>query len=114
MGGMNGKAAKDKGSRAEREVAAILHELTGAVVRRTLAGHSDDIGDLHGLADTTLQVKSYADTGRALREGVTELCDQQARAGTPFAACFIRRPGGRYVVAMTPEQFVHLWREATA
>lgn len=107
------RGRKDKGSRAEREVAAIIYDLLGVDVRRTLAGHADDVGDLHGLLDTVIEVKSYADIGRAVREGLDELLKEQANAGATYGACFVRRPGGRYVVCLTPEAWADLWREAT-
>ncbi len=110
---MNGKACKDKGSRAEREVAAILETLTGRIVRRTLAGHADDIGDLNGLDDTTIEVKNLASMADGINEGLRELVKEQANAGTTFGVCFVRRRGGQYVACMTPEQFATLWREAT-
>jgi len=111
---MNGKASKDKGSRAEREVAALLHDLLGVNVRRTLAGHADDVGDLTGLLDTVIEVKNLASITSAVNQGLDELLKEQANAGATWAACFIRRPGGRYFVALTPEQWALLWREANA
>jgi hypothetical protein len=111
---LTAKGRKDKGSRAEREVAAILNQLLGVDARRTLAGHPEDIGDLHGLLDTVIEVKNFSDIGRAVREGLDELVKEQANAGATYAACFVRRPGGRYFVCLTPEQWAALWREATA
>ena len=111
---ISARGRKDKGSRAEREVAAILNDLLGVDVRRTLAGHADDIGDLSGVLDATIEVKNYADIGRAVREGLDELLKEQANAGTTYGACFIRRPGGRYFVCLTPEQWADLYRDATA
>jgi hypothetical protein len=110
---MNGKAAKDKGSRAEREVAALLFDLLGVDARRTLAGHPEDIGDLSGVLDTVIEVKNYSDIGRAVREGLDELVKEQANAGAAYGACFVRRPGGRYFVCLTPEGWAYLWREAS-
>jgi hypothetical protein len=105
--------AKRKGDRAELEVQTILRDLLGYPVRRALgAGRTDDIGDIHGLPDTVIQVANYRDIGRAVREKLAESVQQQARANATFAATFIRRPGGGYVVCLTPEQFCALWREA--
>ena len=105
---------KAKGDRAELEVQALLRDLLGVPARRMLgAGRADDIGDIDGVPDTTIQVANYTDIARALREKVDGCVDQQQRAGATFGATFIRRRGGRYVVAMTPEQFAALWREAT-
>jgi hypothetical protein len=105
---------KDRGDRAERELAAILADQLGIPVRRKLgAGRLDDIGDIDGLPDTTVQAKNYTDITRALREGLDAAVRQQANAGTTHGVAFIRRPGGRWFAAMTVEQFCTLWREAT-
>lgn len=106
---------KAKGDRAELEVQELLRTLLGVPARRMLgAGRADDVGDIAGVPDTVIQVANYRDIARALREKVDSCPVQQERAGATFGACFIRRPGGRYLVAMTPEQFAALWREATA
>ena len=111
--------AKAKGGRGELEVARLLADLTGWPVRRKLgAGRADDTGDIHGLPETTCQVKSYADVLRAIREGLPELRAQQANAGTPFAALAVRRPRqpavSRWMVVMDLDQFATLLREATS
>lgn len=104
-----------KGAHAEREIAALLTDLTGWPIRRRLQeGRADDTGDLEGIPDTVVQVKNYRDIARAIREGVNDATQQQAQAGTTFAAAAIRHSGGRWTIAMTPEQFATLLREATA
>ena len=106
---------KAKGDSAEREIAAKLQMLLGYPVRRKLgAGRADDTGDLDGIPDTTAQVKNYRDIARALREGIDGLAVQQANAGTTHGVLFLRRTGGRWVAAMTVEQWATLQREATA
>jgi hypothetical protein len=108
-------SAKAKGDRAELEVQALLRDLLGVPARRKLgAGRLDDMGDLDGVPDTCIAVANYKDIARALREKVDPCVTQQERAGATFGATFIRRPGGHYLVAMTPPQFAALWREATA
>lgn len=95
-----------KGDRAERELAALLTDLTGHPVRRKLgAGRSDDTGDLEGVPDTTIEVKNYADLLRAIREGIAELEVEQANAGTAHGVLFVRRRGGQWLAVMTPEQW---------
>jgi len=107
-------SAKSKGDTAEREVCARLADLTGWPVRRKLgAGRADDTGDVHGIPDTTCQVKSYTDVLRAIREGLPELRTQQANSGTPFAALLVRRRGGHWIAVMDLEQLAALLREAT-
>jgi Holliday junction resolvase len=107
--------AKAKGDRAERELADLINTLTGWTIRRKLgAGRTDDCGDLDGLPDCTIQVKNYTDPARALREILLELEPQRVNAKTTFAAGFIRHPGGKWSVTMTPTQFCALLREATS
>lgn len=105
--------AKRKGDRAELDVQGILRDHIGVPARRALgAGRKDDIGDIHGVPNTTIQVAAYVDIGRAIREKLPETVAQQLRARTLFGALFCRRRGGEYVVVMTVEQFCALWREA--
>jgi hypothetical protein len=105
--------AKAKGDRAELEVQGLLRDHLGVHARRQLgAGRKDDIGDISGVPDTTIQVASYADINRAIREKLPKTVAQQERAGSLFGALFCRRKGGGYVVVMTPDQFATLWREA--
>jgi hypothetical protein len=108
-------SSKAKGDRAELEVQGILRDLLGVPARRALgAGRADDVGDIHGVPDTVIQVVNRKDVARGLREKLPESERQQAVAGATFGCAFVRMPGGRYVVAMTPEQFATLWREAAA
>ena len=105
--------AKRKGDKAELEVQAILRELLGVPARRKLgAGRKDDVGDIDNVPDTVIQVAAYTDIVRAIREKLPEVDRQRERAGATFAATFVRRPGGRYVVVLTPEQWATYWREA--
>ena len=102
-----------KGSSGEREIAALINQLTGWPVRRKLgAGRADDSGDLDGIPSTTAQVKNYADIGRGIREALHDLEQQRLNAGTTHAVAFIRRPGGRWIAVMTVEQWATLAREA--
>lgn len=112
-GRLMANSAKKKGDSAEREIAGMLTAQLGTLVRRKLGvGRSDDTGDLDGLPDVTVEVKSYADVTRALREGLAEVVHEQANAGTTFGVAFVRRPGGSWVAAMTVEQWCALYREA--
>lgn len=105
--------SKRKGDRAELEVQGLLRELLGYPARRTLgAGRLDDMGDIEGVPDTCIQVASYTDIARAIREKLPECEAQRERAGCTFAATFVRRPGGKYVVVMSPEMWATYVREA--
>jgi hypothetical protein len=112
---MSGRASKQKGDRAELEVQGLLRDLLGVPCRRALgAGRKDDVGDIHGVPDTVIQVVNYRDLNEAVRVKLPESERQRAHAGATFAATFVRRTGGGYVVCMTPEQWAAMWREAAA
>ena len=105
--------SKRKGDRAELEVQAMLRDHLGVPARRALgAGRKDDIGDITGVPETTIQVVNWANVAAAVREKPRESESQQERAGATFGATFVRIRGGEYRVVMTPEQFFALWREA--
>ena len=107
--------SKRRGDDAEREVAARLAELTGWPAKRALgAGRKDDIGDIHGIPQTTLQVKNRPnDVPRSIREGLACLQRQQANSGDPFGAVLVRRRGGHWIAVLTLEGLATLLREAT-
>ncbi len=104
--------SKTKGDKAEREVAALISDLLGVECRRKLgAGRSDDEGDLEGLPGWTLEVKNYKSISDGVNAGLADCVKEQANARTPFGAALIRRPGGRWFVAMTIEQWATTVRE---
>lgn len=106
---------KRRGDKAELEVQGLLRDLLGVPARRALgAGRKDDIGDITGIPSTVISVANYRDIGRAIREKLPHVEVQRERAGATFAAMFVRRPGGGYVVCMTAEMFAAMWREAIA
>jgi hypothetical protein len=107
-------SALERGKRAEREVVALIAEQTGWTVRRRLAGRVDDVGDLEGLPECCVQIKSYTDIARGLREGLEGLAAQTVLAGASYGVLFLRRRGGRYAVVMEPETLFTLLREATS
>ncbi len=105
--------SKRKGDRAELEVQGMWRDHVGVFARRALgAGRKDDIGDIHGVPDTVIQVANYANVATAVREKPRECERQQETAGTTFGATFVRLRGGEFRVVMTPDQFFALWREA--
>jgi hypothetical protein len=105
--------SKRKGDRAELEVQALLRDHLGVPARRALgAGRLDDMGDISGVPNTTIQVANYADLDRAVRDKLPELVRQQVTADAELAALFCRRRGGSYVVVQSPEMWFQMWREA--
>jgi len=100
---------KNKGDKAEREVAALLSELTGKTVRRKLgAGRTDDTGDIEGIPNFAIQVADWKNKSSACLQKPIEAEDQRINLGVDHAATFVRFRGGRYRVVLTPEQFIRL------
>jgi hypothetical protein len=110
-------------------VQGLLRELLGVPARRALgAGRKDDVGDIHGVPDTVIQVADWKDVTRAVREKPLEAERQRAHLlqewkwapghtgpvepEPTFAATFVRLRGGEYRVVLTPEQWATLWRKA--
>lgn len=104
---------KRRGDKAELDVQTLLRNLLDVPARRALgAGRLDDVGDIHGIPDTIIQVAAYQDLARAVREKLPTLEPQRANAGAAHAALFVRRRGGRFVVVLTPELWAALWLAA--
>ena len=100
---------KNKGDKAEREVAALLSELTGKTVRRKLgAGRTDDTGDIEGIPNFAIQVADWKCKSSACLQKPIEAEDQRENLGVDHAATFVRFRGGRYRVVLTPAQFIRL------
>ena len=112
--------SKAKGDRAELEAARWISDLLGVECRRKLgAGRTDDTGDLDAppgsvLDGWVLEVKNYRDIPAAIRDGLADAEREQANSRRPFGAALIRRPGGRWFVAMTVEQFAGVVREVAS
>lgn len=113
--------SKRKGDDGERELAELFAELTGWPVKRELgAGRQDDRGDLHGVPETTIQVKNYPNALlESINKGLPQLRKQQANAGSTFGVLFCRRkkrrngqPHGHWIAVMELDQLVTLLREA--
>jgi hypothetical protein len=89
---------RDRGIRTEREACALLVELTGHNVRRRAnEGIREDIGDLIGLPDTTIQVSRVPDQPAAInnraRTKLADLALQQQRAATRHGVVLLRIDG---------------------
>jgi hypothetical protein len=107
-------SAKRKGDRAELEVQGLLRE-EGFDARRALgAGRADDMGDIHGIPGTCIQVAAWNDLSRAVREKLPALERQMQNSKSDWGGLFVRRPGGSYVVVMTPGMWTAMLREALA
>ena len=99
--------SKAKGDRAELEVAKLLSDLLGVPVRRRLgAGRTDDTGDLDGVDNHIVEVKSYADVTAGIRSALGGLERKKVAANVEHAVGLIRRPGGEWVCVMPIAQWV--------
>lgn len=97
---------KDKGDRAEREIAKRLTNLLDRPVRRKLgAGRADDTGDIDGIPNWTVQVKNRRDIARAIREGIEQLDQQQQNNNTTNGVLLIRTPGGIWLAVQHVDQW---------
>lgn len=105
--------SKRKGDQAEREFCQLWNELTGTGSTRKLgAGRKEDIGDVHGVPNTTIQVTANKDVTTAIREKPYECQAQQDYAGTSLGFTAVRLRGGVWRIVMTLEQAATMWREA--
>lgn len=105
-------SSKRKGDKAELEVQNLFCDHLGIPCRRALgAGRLDDIGDIHGIPNTVLQVANWKNVTAALRAKPDEAERQRQVANVDFAATFLRLRGGVWRVALTPEQYFAMWRE---
>ena len=90
---------RDRGIRAEREACAILHKALGVTIRRRAnEGIREDIGDLIGVPDCTIQVSAVPDSPTKIAaRAATKTRDaeqQRQRAGTAHALVLLRIDGG--------------------
>ena len=84
-------ASKRKGDRGERELVAWLVRNGYPLAHRSRAGWSDDIGDVLGIPDLTIEVKA----AKTMRLGpwLDELDVERVNAGTTRGVLVVRRPG---------------------
>lgn len=110
---MTPQSIKAKGRNAENQFVKFLSAWWPSVERRRLAGVHDR-GDIAGVPDTVIEVKSGAklDLPGWLRELEAEMVNDDARFG-----CVAVKPrgvtdGSRFYCVMTGDQFVTLLRAA--
>jgi hypothetical protein len=84
--------AKAKGTRHETDTVRYLND-HGIPARRVAQTGQLDTGDIHGVSPFILQCKSYRDMVAAFRDGVAGANVQAPRAGEPFGAAVVKRPG---------------------
>lgn len=94
-------AAKDKGTRWERDVREYLLAQGIKAYRPAQTGRYD-VGDLHGVSPFVIQAKDWRDVVSALREGVDGVQLQKRNAGEPFGVAVVKRarkkPADAYAV----------------
>jgi hypothetical protein len=84
-----GATSRTKGKAGEREVAAIVRDLTGHEVRRKVRQHAGD-HDLEGVPGWCLEVKRYAQASRADVAGWWRQAVSQAQAARSWPVLFFR------------------------
>lgn len=109
-------AAKRKGSAYERECVAFLKANGHPNAERAYgAGRRDDVGDIDGIEDLTIECKNQK--ALALAAWMEELATEQANKRTRFGCLFIKRRNrgvaDSYVV-MSLEQFASLINKTTS
>ncbi len=93
MGGLS----RSKGQRGEREVAALLSELTGHDVRRRVRNHAGD-SDLQGLPGWDVEVKFYAAVTPGLVRTWWTQAVEQSRITNTLPVLFYRASRGDWRV----------------
>lgn len=107
--------SREKGARAERELAKLITDLSGYHMSRTRTpGQAADIGDLVGLPGCVVEAKHWANHGAAVRAALPQAREAAERLGVPYPTAWIRMVGGFWFVAMEPDVFLSLHREAVA
>lgn len=97
---------KQKGDRAERELAKLLTVALGIPIRRMLgAGRIDDVGDLDGMSDTAIQVKHLNSIATAIATGIPQLARQQGHKRAPNGVLFIKHRRHGWLAVMTLDQW---------
>ena len=103
-----GSAATQRGAAAEREAAQLIADATGWLVRRKLgAGRLDDLGDLDGVPDCTVQVvsrTSTTDLAQAIKVKPPQCEQQQRRADTAYGVTLARIVPGLWLAILTDAQ----------
>lgn len=95
---MNGASTVTRGKATEREACRLLTELTGWTVRRRASeGIREDIGDLIGVPDTTIQVSAVRPLPAAIweraRTKIADCAAQQQRHGMTHGVVLLRIDG---------------------
>jgi hypothetical protein len=104
---------KAKGSALENLMVQYFRTLFGSQVARTLAGSSQDQGDLTGMPlHTTIECKSLAAIGDSVNAGLRELPLEQSNRGSRWGAVVAKRRGfGRaqdQAVVMSADQWADM------
>lgn len=90
-----GRAARAKGQRAERQVAALIADLTGWTIKRRVRNHAGD-SDLEGVPNWSVEVKDRArPTLGDVRVWWAQTVEQAVRAGQ-IPVLFYKRQAGEW------------------
>lgn len=89
-------ASRNKGKVGERELAALLTEITGFHVRRRVRQHDGD-SDLEGVPGWSIECKRYASATPAVIEGWWHQTVTQARQSKTLPVLFYRVDRGPWL-----------------
>ena len=110
--------AKRIGDDAEREAQELWRAFGFPKARRALgAGRQDDVGDMHGIDLTAIQIQrcSAATLASAIVTKVQDVEQQRKNRRVPFSAVMLKRKGARilpWIVVLSPEAFAKVLRYA--
>lgn len=112
---MSGRASKQKGSQAERDVARWLNQHGYPYAERSYgAGRPDDVGDIDGIPGLCIEVKNHKTL--ALAAWLNELEVEVENARASHGVLVVKRRGradpGNWYAIMTLQNWTELAKEA--
>ena len=101
--------AKRKGDQGERDIIDLFQQAGFLQAQRARAGAELDRGDVAGVPDLTVEVKTWTDFGLSVAKGLADLEREQRNNRTRWGVVFAKRRMKGWVAVMPAEQFVALW-----
>lgn len=101
--------AKRKGARGESEVIRLWEDGGFPQAQKTPDGAMLDRGDVAGIPNLTVEVKTYTDFADAVSRGLLDLAREKQNNKTPWGVLFAKRRNKGWVAVMPADEFVALW-----
>lgn len=102
--------SKRKGDQGERDVVALFEQGGFLHAQRGRAGATLDRGDIVGVPDLTVEVKTYTDFLESVSKGLLDLEREKRNNRTPWGVVFAKRRMKGWVAVMPAEEFIALWQ----